>query len=73
MAASSSVFSLSVRSPRTSIAFSAPLGCKDCQFRPISGVNDIGRERRTPSSMGTEKKSTPTFAAISLPPGMPGR
>lgn len=27
----------------------------------------------TPSSMGTEKKSTPVFSAISLPPGMPGR
>lgn len=27
----------------------------------------------TPSSMGTEKKSTPVFSAISLPPGTPGR
>jgi hypothetical protein len=27
----------------------------------------------TPSSTGTEKKSTPTFSAISLPPGTPGR
>ena len=27
----------------------------------------------TPSSIGTEKKSTPVFSAIAFPPGMPGR
>lgn len=27
----------------------------------------------TPSSMGTEKKSTPVFLAIASPPGTPGR
>ena len=27
----------------------------------------------TPSSTGTEKKSTPTFLAIASPPGTPGR
>ena len=44
----------------------------DCSVSMPVCEGTRGREL-TPSSMGTEKKSTPTLALISSPPGTPGR